>query len=166
MNDTNVIILGDFNLHVNDPNDDNAMNFIETTQALALEQHIRFPTHTSGNLVLTELFNSPKIQQCAQDDFIWDHYIVRCNLTINRPEITRNVISYCKLKGINIQHMANSIKLDYDNDLNSLVEQLDKALSKALDEATDCLQINTVVQTWGEGVQAVHEARWENLEKI
>ena len=68
MNDTNVIILGDFNLHVNDPNDDNAMNFIETTQALALEQHFRFPRHTSGNmldLVLTELFNGLKIQQCA-----------------------------------------------------------------------------------------------------
>ena len=38
MNNINVIILGDFNLHVNDPNDDNAMNFVETTQALALEQ--------------------------------------------------------------------------------------------------------------------------------
>ena len=37
MNDTNAIILGDFNLYVNDPDDDNAMNFIETTQALALE---------------------------------------------------------------------------------------------------------------------------------
>ena len=46
MNDTNVIILGDFNLHVNDPNDDNAMNFIESTQALALEQHMNFSTHT------------------------------------------------------------------------------------------------------------------------
>ena len=40
MNYTNVIILGDFNLHVNDPSDDNAMNFVETTQALALEQHV------------------------------------------------------------------------------------------------------------------------------
>ena len=64
MNDTNVIILGDFNLHVNSLNGDNAMNFIETTQALALEQHIRFPIHTSDNildLVLTELFNGLKI---------------------------------------------------------------------------------------------------------
>ena len=137
MNDKNVIILGDFILHVNDPNDDNAMNFIETMQALALELQVRFPTHTSGNrldLVLTELFNGLKIQQCTQDDFISDHCIVRCNLTINRPDITRKVISYHKLKGINIQHMANSIKLDYDNDLNSLVEQPDKALSKTLDE--------------------------------
>ena len=137
MNDTNVIILGDFNLHVNDPNDDNAMNFIETTKALALEQHVKFPTHTSGNtldLVLTELFNDQKIQQCTQYDFISDHCIVKCYLTIKRPDITRKVPSYCKLKDINIQHMVNSIHLDYDDDLDGLVEQLDKALSKALDE--------------------------------
>ena len=55
------------------------MNFIETTQALALEQHVKFPTHTSGNtldLVFTELFNGLKIQQCTQDYFISDHCIV------------------------------------------------------------------------------------------
>ena len=95
MNDTNVIILGDFNLHVNDPNDDNAMNFIESTQALALEQHVNFSTQTSGNtldLVFTELFNGLKIQKCTQDDFISDHCIVKCNLNVKRPEITRKVI--------------------------------------------------------------------------
>ena len=66
MNDTNIIILGDFNLHVNDSNNDDAMNFIETTQALALEQHMKFPTHTSGNtldLVFTELFNGLKYSE-------------------------------------------------------------------------------------------------------
>ena len=85
MNDTNVIILGDFNLHVNDFNDDNAMYFIESTQALALEQHVNFPTHTSGNtlyLVFTELFNVLKIQKCTQDDFVSDDCIVKCNLNV------------------------------------------------------------------------------------
>ena len=135
MNDTNVIILGNFNLHVNDFNDDNAMNFIESTQALALEQHVNFPAHTSGNtldLVFTELFNGLKIQKCTQDDFISDHCIVKCNLTVKRPDITRKVLSYCKLKDINIQHMINSISLNYDDDLDGLVEQFDKALSRPL----------------------------------
>ena len=101
MNDTNVIILGDFNLHVNDPCDDNDMNFIETTQAVALEQDMKFPTHTSGNtldLLLTELFDGLKMQLCTQDDFISDYCIVKCNLTIKRPDITRKILPYCKLK--------------------------------------------------------------------
>ena len=146
-NDKNVIMLGDFNLHVNGTNNDNAMNFIKTTQALALGKHIWFPTHTSSNmldLVLTELFNGLKYSSVLWTILSHDHCIVRCNLTINRPDLTRKVTSYHKLKGINIQHMVNSINLDYDNDLNSLVEQLDKALSKALDEVAP---IQTKLQT-------------------
>ena len=176
MNYTNVIILGDFNLHVNDPSDDNAMNFVETTQALALEQHVKFPTHTSGNtldLVFTEFCNGLKTQQCTQDDYILDHCIVKCNLNIKRPDITRKVLSYHMLKDINIQHMVHSINVDYDDDLDGLMEKFDKALSKALDgssfnsdKATDCLQINIMVHRWVEGVQAVYEKKEEDLEKI
>ena len=38
----NVILVSDFNLHINGPNDDDACNFIETTQALGLHQNISF----------------------------------------------------------------------------------------------------------------------------
>ena len=147
MNDTNVIILGDFNLHVNDFNDGNVMNFIESTQALVLEQKVNFPTHTSGNtldLVFMELFNGLKIQKCTQDDFISDHYIVKCNLNVKRLEITRKVLSYCKLKDINIQNMINSVSINYGDDLDGLVDQFDNALSMALDEVAP---IQTKLQT-------------------
>ena len=87
--------------------------------------------------------------------------------------ITRNVISYHKLKGINIQHMANSIKLNYDKDQESLVKQHDKALSKALDKVAP---IQTKLQTVCksilcftdecEEVQTVHEVKGEDLEKV
>ena len=147
MNDTNVIILGNFNLHVNDPNDDNAMNFIESTQALALQQHVNFSTHISGNtldLVFTELFNELKIQKCTQDDFILDHCVVKCNLNVKRPDIIRKVISYCKLKDINIQNMINSVTVTYIDNLDGLVKQFNRALSKALD---DVAPIQTKQQT-------------------
>ena len=140
-------LICDFNLHVNDPNDDNAMNFIESTQALALEQHVNFSTHTSGNtlnLVFTELFNELKIQKCTQDDFISDHCIVKCNLNVKRLDITRKVISYHKLKDINIQNMINSLSVTYVDDLDGLVEQFDKALSKVLN---DVAPIQTKQQT-------------------
>ena len=45
----NVILVGDFNLHINNPNDDDACKFMETTQALGLQQNIAFPTHVSCN---------------------------------------------------------------------------------------------------------------------
>ena len=108
---------------------------------------MNFSTHTSGNtlnLVFTELFNGLKIQKCTQDDFISDHCIVKCNLNVKRPGITRRVISYCKLKDINIQNMVNSLSITYVDDLDGLVEQFDKALSKALD---DVAPIQTKKQT-------------------
>ena len=147
INDTNIIILGDFNLHVNDTNDDTAMNFIESTQALALQQHVNIPTHTSGNtldLVFTQLFNEIKIQRCIQDDFILHHCIVKCNLNVKRPDILRKVISYHKLKDINIPKMINSFTLTYVDNLDGLVDQFNKALSKALD---DVAPIQTKQQT-------------------
>ena len=38
----NVILVGDFNLHINNPNDDDACNFMETIQALGIQQNITF----------------------------------------------------------------------------------------------------------------------------
>ena len=56
--DNKFIILGDFNIHVNDESDVNAHNFMDIIMALGLEQHVNFPTHKAGNildLVMTEL---------------------------------------------------------------------------------------------------------------
>ena len=38
----NVILVDDFNLHMNDPNDDDACNFTETIQALGLTRISHF----------------------------------------------------------------------------------------------------------------------------
>ena len=90
------------------------------------------------------MFNGLKIQKYTQDDFISDHCIVKYNHNVKRPDITRKVLSYHKLKDINIQHMINSVSLNCDDDLDGLVEQFDKALSKALDEVAP---IQTKLQT-------------------
>ena len=47
-NDKNLLICDDYNLHVNNPNDEDATNFLEINTALGLNKHVRFATHTSG----------------------------------------------------------------------------------------------------------------------
>ena len=57
--DTNLLIAGDFNLHINNENDDNAANFKESMVVLGLVQQVTRPTHKSGNildLIFTEIF--------------------------------------------------------------------------------------------------------------
>ena len=54
---TELVILGDFNIHVNDVNDPNANIFLDIMTAPGLRQHVRGPTHKSGNcldLIFTE----------------------------------------------------------------------------------------------------------------
>ena len=41
--DNKLIILGDFNIHVNDESDENADNFMDIIMALGLEQHVYLP---------------------------------------------------------------------------------------------------------------------------
>ena len=53
---------------------------------------------------------------------------------LKEPDILRKVISYHKLKDINIQKMINPFTLTYVDNLDGLVDQFDKALSKALDD--------------------------------
>ena len=63
----NVILVGDFNLHINNANDDDACNFMETTQALGLHQNITFPTYVLGNtldLIFSEANNEIKVGEC------------------------------------------------------------------------------------------------------
>ena len=47
--DTNLVVLGDFNIHVNVINDPNAKIYMYTMTALGLKQHVKGPTHKSGN---------------------------------------------------------------------------------------------------------------------
>ena len=49
--DTNLLVVGDFNLHINNENDENAANFMELMVALGLVQHVTRPTHKCGNIL-------------------------------------------------------------------------------------------------------------------
>ena len=58
---SNMIVLGDFNIHINDDNDNEDGTFVDNMIALGFNQHVSFPTHRAGNildLVFTETCNS------------------------------------------------------------------------------------------------------------
>ena len=109
----NVILVGDFNLHINNPNDDGACNFMETTQALGLNQNITFPTHVLGNtldLIFSEANNKIKVGECTQGDYISDHCLITCILRTDKLITTRKEITYCKVKLVNVLNMASDIR--------------------------------------------------------
>ena len=48
---TNNIILGDFNMHINDANSNDTCTFMDTFTALGLTQHVTMSTHVKGNIL-------------------------------------------------------------------------------------------------------------------
>ena len=77
--DTNLLVVGDFNLHINNENDENGANFKESMVALGLVQHVTRPTHKSANildLIFTENISEINIHSCILGNLLSDHYMI------------------------------------------------------------------------------------------
>ena len=67
--DPNIVITGDLNLHINNPNDDDTANFKDAMVALGFTQHILFPTHKCGNtleLTFMETYSNIKVEHAGK----------------------------------------------------------------------------------------------------
>ena len=72
----NAIILGDFNMHIEDPTDNNSKIFVDMREALGLKQHTVEPIHQKGNilvLIFTEVTSQMNVRQLEMLGFISDH---------------------------------------------------------------------------------------------
>ena len=86
---TNLVVLGDFNIHVNDINNPNANIFLDTMMALGLKQHVEGPTHKSENcldLIFTEEMSRAKAIGCSKGMFVLDHSSIQCVLDIPKEK--------------------------------------------------------------------------------
>ena len=46
-----LILVGDFNIHVDELNDSNALHFLKLLNTFNLCQHVSLPTHNSGHIL-------------------------------------------------------------------------------------------------------------------
>ena len=97
-----LIISGDFNLHVNDIFNADAIFFLEAITALVLNQHVKSPTHNKGNildLIITEDATRVNVTRCVPLDFISDHRLVAGELNIKKEHPVKNDVTVNKLIG-------------------------------------------------------------------
>ena len=72
----NNVILGDFNMHINDMSSNDVVIFHDTLMALGLTLHVTTSNHAKGdilNLILTEEVTSIKLTSCQMGPFLSDH---------------------------------------------------------------------------------------------
>ena len=134
------MITGDFNLHVNDSEDQEGEVFIDTMLALGLDQHVTFPTHRSNNtldLVFSECLSTHKILSCKLGSYLSDHTAVEFLLLVEKEHMASKNITIRKLKSVDVPSLIEDLQLEDQTDpsnLDDMVEWHETKLQTALDK--------------------------------
>ena len=129
-----MIVLGHFNIHINNENDNEAGIFVDTMIALGFNQHVSFPTHRAGNildLVFTETCNSIEVKSCRPGPILNDHTAVEIFVTQLTQYIQRKLIKYRKLRDIDMDQLNNDLEVS-DKVTGSIDDKVDELESKLL----------------------------------
>ena len=130
-----LIITGDFNFHVNVPEDINSSKFLDVLESMALEQHVNTPSHMYGrtlDLIITREHDTLIQNPPTSDYFLSDHCTVLCELYVPKPSTTRKQISY--VQALNNDLQQSVLCNDPLKDLDSLVACYNSTLITLLDK--------------------------------
>ena len=141
MTTKNVVITGDFNIHINNQDSkDDALIFLDMITAMGLQIHNRFPMHRQGNtldLIISESISELEVMTCHPGPFMLDHCLVQCELQVPQNMI-RKTINYQKLKNLNTRELVDDMELDRldfnEKDLDNLVIEYENKIRKALNK--------------------------------
>ena len=123
----NVIITGDFNIHVDDATKNISKDFISLLSNCGLEQHIQCPTHKKGHtldLLITSKQGLKPKDINSHDLCISDHFALRFNFDFTKPESEHVILNYRDRKNVDISSLKkdiSSLSLKENNDIEHSV---------------------------------------------
>ena len=80
----------DFNLHINDPQDIEANQFLDTIDVLGLKQLVNYPTHEKNNtldLIILDGLSALRPIYLKPGEFLSDHCTLDILLNVIRQEL-------------------------------------------------------------------------------
>ena len=107
-----LVIAGDFNLHMDDSTDADALKFADRLETFGLIQHVNFATHVSGHwldLHITRSSNDVMVVSPRPSLFLSDHCFVECSLAIPSAVGTAREVTFRKCKDIYIAAFQKDI---------------------------------------------------------
>uniref|UniRef100_A0A8C7Z8K8 Reverse transcriptase domain-containing protein n=1 Tax=Oryzias sinensis TaxID=183150 RepID=A0A8C7Z8K8_9TELE len=107
----NIILLGDFNIHMDRCNNLAAKDFISCLDSFGIHQHITTPTHIKGHILDLVCCSGVLPNACKVDPLpLSDHSLVTFNVNITSTGSTpTRSITYRKIKNINLDHFSSHI---------------------------------------------------------
>ncbi|CAM4308004.1 unnamed protein product [Leuciscus chuanchicus] len=134
----NIIILGDFNIHVNDPPSYSVAEFNNLLDSLNFTQHVNVPTHSRGHTLDLLITNSTSISNLSVHDLgVSDHKAISLELpTLSPISKPSRKISFRNLTNINPVTLTTDLRhLSAANPLSvtKSVDLYNSSLSSLLD---------------------------------
>ena len=138
-NHKNLVLLGDFNIHVNRLDSHDTQSYIDTMEALGLVQHIDQQTHQLRNtldLIYRESLEPLKVYHAFTSMYISDHCLVGIELQMKKQigiesSKTRN---YKNFNPRDFETSFNNSTILKQDNFMLAVQELEKELIRTLDE--------------------------------
>ncbi len=172
-----VILTGDFNFHLNKPNESDVKQFSNLVNEAGFTQHITKPTHRDGNtldLLLSRLEDDLVTEWDVCDKLMSDHFFVSCNLQRKKPQPMKTVRKVRNYKEMDMQSFTEDLEYELVDNIpsnsscNDLVNYYEECVTRVLDkhcpESTRVCSVRPRMPWYN---QTIHEARrvrrrWEN----
>ena len=114
-----LLLVGDFNIHLDQPAHSDTILFNDTLESLDLQNMVKSPTHRSGHILdatFTEC-NSPLVSSVHIGHQFSDHKFIHTVLTTTKPVLAEMTVKYQKIKNINIDKFGSNVR-NYYTDLD------------------------------------------------
>ena len=125
-----LIILGDFNFHLDHKNNADTIRFNNLLDTYGLTQLVKEPTHKSNHIldvVITRIDENPISSVSVSDPIQSDHKAVTFYLDTQRLPLPKNTIVYRNIRKFNIDAFKEDIKSNKDLNGESLKDISDPA---------------------------------------
>ena len=134
---SNNIIVGDFNMHIDDLSSNDTIIFNDTMAALGLDQL----THRLGNildLVYMEISSELQSVICSVGNYVSDHKMVICELKLHKQNIEKKTLCIRKISAVSDEELLSTFdtNIGHCKDLESMVPEFETALKKTF--RSDC----------------------------
>ena len=138
----NLLILGDFNFHWDEPDNRHTRLLVQLFDSADLVQHVSQPTHRGGHILDWVVSRSDKdifVQSMSVEDLLMsDHFLIKFTTNMARPSAPKKKIQARNFKKMDMNSFRSSLSMsDLVNsppdDVEQLVLMYNKTLSSLLD---------------------------------
>ena len=149
-----MLILGDFNIHMDLPDDTDCKNMSDLLESMGLIQHVLQPTHELGHtldLIITRISDNIIAGCPYTGELFSDHFPVFCQLKSERPPVAVKHLQFRKIKSIDRDQFSEAICssqlcLEPPDDLDTLVNCYNETLRSVLDTYAPVLSCDIIVR--------------------